>query len=382
MLTRLDLEHFKCFELLKLPLGHLTLLSGANASGKSSALQSLALLHQTMRDQEWSTRLLLNGSEISLGTVVDVVDKVTGRYSFGIGILDEHRHVQWTFENEQRRDMSLQVSLIQFEGGKDQYFDQTALKFLLPLKLFSEYQDLARRILRLSYLTAERVGPRDVYPLEDPSSTQVVGARGEHAASLLHWERDEEVLPALVLEGYPPIRLRQVEARMNEFFPGCSLEVQPVLQANGVTLSLRTSRATDFHRSVHVGFGLTQVFPIVVAALSRAEGDLLLIENPEVHLHPAGQAMMGRFLAQVAAAGVQVLIETHSDHILNGIRRAVKGGLLAPEDLAIHFFRDRDSEGEQVVSPTIDRAGNIDVWPKGFFDQFDKDMNHFAGWGD
>ena len=77
MLTRLDLEHFKCFELLKLPLGRLT-LCGANASGKSSVLQSLALLHQTMKDQEWSSRLLLNGSEISLGTVVDVVDKVTG----------------------------------------------------------------------------------------------------------------------------------------------------------------------------------------------------------------------------------------------------------------------------------------------------------------
>lgn len=380
MLTRLDLEHFKCFELLKLPLGRLTLLSGSNASGKSSVLQSLALLHQTMRDQEWSKRLLLNGSEISLGTVVDVVDKVTGRYSFGIGIFDENRHVQWTFTNEQRRDMSMQVSLIQFE--RDEHFDPAGLKFLLPLKVFPEYQDFAWQILRLSYLTAERIGPRDVYPLEDPSSTQVVGARGEHAASLLHWGRDEEVLPALVVDGYPPTRLRQVEARMNEFFPGCSLEVQPILQANGVTLSLRTSRATDFHRSVHVGFGLTQVFPIIVAALSRIESDLLLIENPEVHLHPAGQATMGRFLTQVAAAGVQVLIETHSDHILNGIRRAVKGGILAPEDLAIHFFQDRETEGEQVVSPTIDRTGNIDVWPKGFFDQFDKDMNHFAGWGD
>ena len=318
MLTRLDLEHFKCFELLKLPLGRLTLLSGSNASGKSSALQSLALLHQTMRDQEWLTRLLLNGSEISLGTVVDVVDKVTGRFSFAIGVLDEDRHVRWTFENDQRRDMSLQAKTIQF--ARDEYFDPPALRFLIPLKVFEEWQDFAWRIRRLSYLTAERIGPRDVYPLQDPSSTQVVGAQGEHAASLLHWERDEEVLAALVADGYPPTRLRQVEARMNDFFPGCSLEVQPVLQANGVTLGLRTSRATDFHRSIHVGFGLTQVFPIIVAALSRKQGDLLLIENPEVHLHPAGQAMMGRFLAQVAAAGIQVLIETHSDHILNGIR--------------------------------------------------------------
>ena len=68
MLTRLDLEHFKCFDLLKLPIGRLTFLSGSNASGKSSVLQSLVLLHQTIREQEWSTRLLLNGSELRLGT--------------------------------------------------------------------------------------------------------------------------------------------------------------------------------------------------------------------------------------------------------------------------------------------------------------------------
>ena len=79
MVTRLDLKHFKCFDLLRLPLGHLTLLSGTNASGKSSVLQALVLLHQTIREHEWSTRLMLNGEAIKLGTVLDVVDKVHGR---------------------------------------------------------------------------------------------------------------------------------------------------------------------------------------------------------------------------------------------------------------------------------------------------------------
>jgi predicted ATPase len=200
--------------------------------------------------------------------------------------------------------------------------------------------------------------------------------------SLLHWGRDEEVLSDLVLDGTPPTRLHQVEARMREFFTGCSLEVQQIPQANGVTLGLRTSDATDFHRPVHVGFGLTQVLPVIVAALSAEPKDLLLIENPEVHLHPAGQARMGGFLSKVAAVGIQVLVETHSDHVLNGIRRSVKAGVLSPEEVLVHFFRERDAEGEQVVSPTIDREGNIDAWPEGFFDQFDKDMNYFAGWGD
>ena len=97
MLRKLDLRYFKCFELLKLPLSSLTLLSGANASGKSSVLQALALLHQTMRDHEWSTRLMLNGSAIQLGTVSDVVDKVHGRYAFEIGIEDSESNCRWTF---------------------------------------------------------------------------------------------------------------------------------------------------------------------------------------------------------------------------------------------------------------------------------------------
>ena len=151
---------------------------------------------------------------------------------------------------------------------------------------------------------------------------------------------------------------------------------------NSVTLGLRTSDATSFHRPVNVGFGLTQVLPIIVAALAAKEGDLLLIENPEVHLHPAGQALMGQFLAEVAAAGVQVLVESHSDHLLNGIRRAVKSEKISPSAVALHFFKPRDEDGEQVTTPILDSTGNIDHWPAGFFDQLDKDLNYFAGWGD
>jgi predicted ATPase len=165
------------------------------------------------------------------------------------------------------------------------------------------------------------------------------------------------------------------------FFPGCGLVVQQVPQANAVTLGLRTSSDTDFHRPIHVGFGLTQVFPIVVAALSAAAGDIILIENPEVHLHPAGQSLMGQFLAEVARAGVQVILETHSDHVLNGIRRFVKAEQFKPEQVALHFFRPRTDKAAQVLSPQLDRTGNVDTWPEGFFDQFDKDMNYFADWG-
>ena len=171
---------------------------------------------------------------------------------------------------------------------------------------------------------------------------------------------------------------------MARFFPGCVLAIEQVPRANVVTLGIRTSANTDFLRPVHSGFGLTQALPIVVAALSANTNDVLLVENPEVHLHPAGQAAMGAFLSGVASAGVQVVLETHSDHVLNGIRRAVRSRMVASSDVALHFFRprleDRGQGGPQVQSPILDADGNIDSWPDGFFDQFDRDMNYFAGW--
>ena len=115
---------------------------------------------------------------------------------------------------------------------------------------------------------------------------------------------------------------------MDRFFPGCELDLQKIPHTNAVTLGLRTSKDVNFHAPVHTGYGLTQVLPIIVAALSSGPKGLLLIENPEVHLHPRGQAAMGEFLAEVATAGAQVIMETHSDHVLNGIRRAVKKGLV------------------------------------------------------
>ena len=273
MLTRLDLKYFKCFELLHLPLAELTLLTGTNASGKSSVLQALVLLHQTMQEHEWSNRLMLNGDSIKLGTVSDVVDKVHGRTTFEIGLIDNDQKISWRFNGE-RSEMSMAVDSVFI--NKELNEAPNNLRFLLPTSDDNNLS-LAKRLRNLTYITAERIGPREVYPLEDQQVASVVGPAGEHAISVLHWGRDEPVLKGLVIEGVINKRLHQVEARMNQFFPGCGLDVQPIPNVNAVTVGLRTSEATEFHRPIHVGFGLTQVLPIVIAALSAGKEDILLI---------------------------------------------------------------------------------------------------------
>jgi len=322
---------------------------------------------------------MLNGEALRLGTVADVIDKVHGRSIFEIALVDDDVQYEWRFLGD-RSEMSMAVECVTVGGTR--FEEPQMLRHLLPPTKNGVVSSLSTRLRDLTYITAERVGPREVYTVEDRQIAPVVGPEGEHAVSVLNAGRDERVLESLVLPGAPPTRLRQVEERMRTIFPGCALMLQQVPQTNAVTLGLRTSDDTDFHRPIHVGFGLTQVFPIIVAALSSAINDILLIENPEVHLHPAGQALMGGFLADVARAGLQVIIETHSDHVLNGIRRSLKAQRIRPDQVAIHFFKPRSLEGAQVVSPQVDASGNIDIWPEGFFDQFDKDMNYFAGWGE
>lgn len=376
MLTRIDLQHFKCFKKLHLPVAPLTLLTGLNASGKSSILQTLALLNQTVNDNEWSTNLVLNGDIVQMGMVPDVVDEISGRDRIEIGLEYNDNAYLWRFEGD-RSDMFMRVLSVHINKAR---YEPDQLRFLLPP---SQSLKLSRAIRRLTYITAERSAPQTVYVLEDSNRAVTVGPKGENTVSVLYWGRDASVIDGLLHRKVVAHRIRQVEKRMQNFFPGFELDLQQIQRTNSAILGLRTSRETDFHRPTHTGFGLTHCLPIVVAGLSAEPDDIIMIENPEAHLHPAGQALMGQFLAEIAQAGIQVLVETHSDHILNGVRRAIRTGtVLTADKVAIHFFRPRAEGTPQVISPTLDDSGNIDHWPEGFFDQFDKDMNYFAGWGE
>ncbi|MEI7894104.1 MAG: DUF3696 domain-containing protein [Myxococcales bacterium] len=193
---------------------------------------------------------------------------------------------------------------------------------------------------------------------------------------------DQLVLPQVQHIASPSARLLpQVTAWMGEISPGVRLETQAFADLSLARLSFSfvaggaTSRPL---RPTSVGFGLSYTLPVVVALLSAPAGSLVLVENPEAHLHPRGQAAMGDLVVRAAAAGVQVIVETHSDHVLNGVRIAVKEGRAGPEHVGFHFFRratetrDGDTRLVHVVdSPCIDTDGRIDCWPAGFFDQYD-----------
>ncbi|MFC9853066.1 AAA family ATPase [Streptomyces prasinus] len=115
---------------------------------------------------------------------------------------------------------------------------------------------------------------------------------------------------------------------------------------------------------------------MIVAGLLTGPGDLLIVENPEAHLHPGGQSKLGRFLARVAGAGAQVIVETHSDHVLNGARLAVaEERILRPEDAIVHYFGEEEA-GSAPIEFTA--RGELTEWPRGFFDQIEQDLGRLA----
>ena len=378
MLTRIDLRHFKCFDLLKLPLRPLTLLSGPNSSGKSSVLQAIALLSQTVREQERGTQLMLNGSSIQLGTAGNVIDRTSGGRHCDMSLQDDETTYRWQFEGE-HTETSMAVTRVSI--GDFEVTGPETLRHLLPTPVGGS---LLASCLYGTYLPANRLSALEAHPGVTAEPTTAVDSPGKRVINATYPSADQYIPDGLTLADASPTRLRQAEARMGRLFPGFEMTASGTPNSNTEPSGVRTSKAVDVGCLDDAGLGINQALPIVVAALSTRPGGLLLIENPELNLHPAGQATMGEFLAEVAAAGVQVILETHSDHVLNGVRRAIKDGILAPDNAALHFFRTRqDAErhsAARVQSPLLDNDGNIDYWPEGFFDQFDRDMSYFAGW--
>jgi len=370
MLRDLRLTGFKSFENLHLPLGALTVLSGTNGGGKSSVIQALVLMSQTVDEQEWGTALLLNGPDLSLGAAVDALNQASTRNQLAIGASAEKEEILWTFEAEDRKALSLNLQSVVWNEQKLAL--NGPIRWLLPASR-AESSSIVRAFRQLSWISAERSGPRELLPLLDKHNHARVGARGELAAGLLYWRQTQQVAEPLRMNDEPPTLFHQVRAWMRYFFPGCDLRILPIEGASYITLRLRSDSRAEFQRPQNVGFGLTQLFPVLVAILSASPGDILLLENPEVHLHPRAQQEIGFLIARLAASGVQVLVETHSDHVLNGIRLAVKNEQIGPSSLAVHFFTRSPSDGKTtIISPGVDADGRLDAWPEGFFDQFDR----------
>ncbi|CAD5975838.1 AAA family ATPase [Planktothrix agardhii] len=416
MLTKIELKNFKCFkDKIQFPLRQINLLTGKNGLGKSTLLQALLLMRQSIEYSEVTTQILLNGSCVKLGNFVDVRnsnisrdESIVLKFCLQTNINDTvyDKYIEYYLRENLDDDMVAEISQINFcnqfnldnnvpikreysKSENNNYFNineysnngfQNLGNFLLTNLIPNDSDptlvDESFNFSHVHYISADRIGPQEFYFKSTLNKFPNVGAKGEFTVNLLDKKRNDLVNEKLCLGNDAKTLYNQTEEWLSYVFDGAKVEISKSI-SNILELLLNTDDSKDRYKPANVGFGYHCVLPIIVSGLIAREGEILIVENPEAHLHPKAQSQLTRFLAEVSSCGVQVFIESHSDHVLNALRIAVLDKILDTEDLNILCLQ-LNSE-QPVVQIPVQHNGGIEEWPQGFFDQMDKDFERLFG---
>ena len=366
----IEIENFKCFIRKSIPLNQLTILAGANGGGKSTVVQALLFLRRTIEHcAEWKKdigqyhykepnklNVELNGPYcLALGTSDLIIPKNTSPDYTAI-----------TFSCDDKMKESFQV-VYSVDDKVNLWLTPTDVKNNMPVTKTLFMQEFY-------YLNAERVGPRinqGVKFYDYPNA----GYQGEFVAQLIADTETNYKFEVDKTRRNPNSKSKrleqQVNAWLNELMPGVSISALYNIETHSAQIKVDNiytkGKATI---ATNIGFGISYVLPIIVTGLIAKKDSMMIVENPEAHLHPGAQSKIGRFLAMVANSGVNVIVETHSDHVINGIQIACAKKETETDKITINFFSQNEFDKQpQVESISINSKGELSKWPKGFFDQ-------------
>lgn len=372
MLTFATWSNFKLFQdPTTLPFGKITVLCGANGRGKSSALQPVLCMAQS-HVEAFADPVRLSGDFVDLGSFDEVRNRDT----------PSGEPIRWAIEFLEGKDKDdFWVASLSMTGTME---EPTFLR-ISELEIDPEgrhWDDIKGRLSfpDLRYVSADRLGPQSFVAREVLNRRLSVGSRGQHTIEVLGRVQDNQTQLASERAAPQPQSealtvFDQANAWMRYIFDGASIQVQ----SNDLVRMLRMNADNGAHyaRPSNIGYGFTCLLPIIVEGLLADRGSILIIENPEAHLNPAAVSRFARFLTTLAEDGVQVFVETHSEHIVNGLRLNVKERHFQPEDLSILFFQ-RSSDAP-VLRVEVERSGRIPHWPDGFFDTAAHDLARLHG---
>lgn len=353
MLSRVMIDGYKSIDRLELELQNFTLLSGVNSAGKTSVIQAILYMMQTQKNYG-----KYNSTEeyADMGRFVDVRNSVKG-----------NREI--LFELDTKIGEEVGTSRAHIYPTED----VTTTQFQMPSENRTENYGKNHNI---TYLSVERVGIQRAYDL-NTKNLREIGRRGEYAYSYLA-TFGQDIIPEIRF-AYRPEEIgmslnNQVNYWLN-YLIGFQIKTNIVADVDQVVVTYSNARDNRYYRAQNVGTGVTFISGLVIAALTCKVGDTLIIENPEIHLHPRAQSKFMEFLAYLTSAGLQVIIETHSDHIYNGMRICVKKGILKKEHVAAYFFELDETMQTKVCQVQLNEQGAEENHPYGMFDQFDDDLD-------
>ena len=372
MITKLEIANFKSHKNTKININNLTVLTGINSSGKSSVLQALLLLRQSFKKGRLSDGLDLNEPLCEVGFGEDALS----RYA-----TDNHI-ISFILYGENEEKMNFQFDV---EGKyTDTFIPKTGSRIIelgkhsLGVLFSNEFQ----------YISSSRWANINAYPIDSyavvtEKQLSIKNGQGELVAHFLNYygeDKNFQIISDEILHPNNSNRnlLEQVVEWEREISPRIGIktnkktdkfEVEYEYKGVGYNLPIQNIK------SKNVGFGISYSLPVVVALLSAKPGALLIIENPEAHLHPRGQAKLAELMVLVAKNDVQIFVETHSDHIFNGIRKAISQKKIDKEKVKVHFFELNEENISESTEIQLSEKGRILNYKKGLFDQFDEDLD-------
>jgi predicted ATPase len=407
MLTSLSIGNFKSWEKLdNLSLGKVTLLFGENSSGKTSLIQSLLLLKQTAESYDRAQPLNLGTREtyVDLGMYEDLIygHELKRMLSFGF---------DWTEPNGEKTKLSTSFSYrnnalcvinltmeherittsltrgprgayeFSFKGQKDTKLGKT--KELAPIKFYGfpklvtqkypELSDLSLKVeelaSRIYYLGPLRVQSAREYTWSG-SAPEGVGKTGVTAVqAILARAFEREAMKRADKES-----IIDIEASTQKWLKKLGLADTFAIESIGNSRQYKAVIKTpDYEHEANVldvGVGVSQVLPIIILAHYAPKGSIILLEQPEIHLHPLAQANLAEMFFEVAQErDIQFIIETHSEHLLTRLQRRVaegQDGKMTNEDIKLYVCK-RNKQVSTIEKLDFDEDGRIKNWPPNFF---------------
>lgn len=356
MLNYYHIKNYKSLRNLDIAPTNLNLMLGLNSMGKSSVIQSLLLLRQSYYRHNNLSKLRLNDSLVELGTAKDVF--------FQDAAEDEKIEYSLNFDSRENKFN------YEYQNGLE-YFNISDFKIdsLFEESLFTD---------GFHYLQADHISPSLTYKKADLSLQEIniLGNMGEYAPTYLCLHsKDKLVISALHHENARSNSLAtELDAWMSVISPGVRIIAEEI-PGNQIKLGFKFETKDGLSNQfspINVGFGLSYVMPLILTILISKPGDMVIIENPEAHLHPRGQSELGRLLAIASQNGVQIFCETHSDHVINGVRLCVHEKILDNQKTKFFFFSKNEKSmlETNVTTIHIDSNGELDKYPVGLLDEW------------
>lgn len=376
MITSLELRCFKCFEKFERPIhfSQINVLTGSNGRGKSSIFQAILLLAQSFRSGKNINGLRLNGKNVKLGTFEDVMNRSSDSQCFSICFssddVDENV-VSFVFAPDDKDPRNAVLSslkvryanqeekeLVNFVGGTDENIsNETSVPTATSaIKAINQLRNVC-------FISADRQGPQN-YVIKEDECKNIVGIHGEYVVHAIK-EKESTILS-------------QIIGAVSFIMGGASISVKDI-DKEYIKILIDSMDGTRGYKPANVGFGYSYILPIVVLPIIVDEGAKLFIENPEAHLHPGAQSRLMDYLISIAKEKkLQLFIETHSDHVINAVRIAVKNqqyDLLKDDVAFIHVDRDKQKSQPVIWQIGVDSDGNLSDYPHDFLEEWGNQMS-------